>query len=620
MAYGVSRGPPVDEADLASFAETLSSLPTEEWRRRVAALRTLVDSVPDYATTPPDDDGRPRNDDDVARTPSSSRDGGVVVGSALGNPHHKTVPWYRSSKSVRRLAPPLKSLLLDARSAVAKEATELIGTLLMVKLQPHPSLTTVDGGGGGDKSEAGGEGGGNEDSGKERNGGLETIDGGLAAGKVVRRPPPPPFVGRLLLKDLLPWILDLSKQTVKAIRTYGVSMMVDVLPHCRVKSCAVVLLERTKAHPNRTVREDCARYLRCVLETWPSESGGSNGDAASSEKVVVVNSRKEERLSSDLTRQIGLGLGRALSDAAKPVREEAKRGFRVLFVRFRPVWDEVMTSGVVRDVRLRKRLLEAAGRSDGNGAALFDDAASLGELSLNSAASGMSYATQRSTASHRSFASHRGGAATNGVPSTIGTPKTQPRTRYAPSSGSSPSYMRGTGSSTARNAEQPRMPHNESSKAYSANQYVTSSGHVMSTPSPRSRGRYARGEAAVTPQQPFASLLQTPGRREAHLRSPEPREHQSREDLKKRLSRRISGINAHVPDHAHSPGQLCSIQEGENDKGGISLLPSQDVLPSSEIATLAMEVVTAHLTHMERIEASIAKERELLTDLNNSWT
>ena len=45
---------------------------------------------------------------------------------------------------MRRLAAPLKTLLLDARSAVVKEATELIGLLMSVKLQCHPSFLTVE--------------------------------------------------------------------------------------------------------------------------------------------------------------------------------------------------------------------------------------------------------------------------------------------------------------------------------------------------------------------------------------------------------------------------------------------------------------------------------------------
>mmetsp|Transcript_29172 Transcript_29172/g.61937 ORF Transcript_29172/g.61937 Transcript_29172/m.61937 type:complete len:691 (+) Transcript_29172:146-2218(+) len=586
MVYGVARGPPVDESDLAAFIETLSALPVEEWQKRIAALKKLVDSTPDYSTTPAPEDGEVAN-------------GGAPAAATPNGNKNQTIPWYRSSKSVRRLTNPLKTVLLDARSAVVKEATELIGTLLMVKLQPHPSLIM-------------GEGLKKEDGGKI-NGGLETINGGFNAPK--QQPPPPAFVGRLLLKDLLPAILDMSKQTVKVIRTYGVNMTLDILPHCRVKSCIVVLLERMKTHQNRTLREDCARYLRCVLETWPWDPTGSC-DNISNDNIGIVNSRKEERLTLDSTRQIGLGLGRTLSDSAKPVREEAKRGFQALFRRFRPLWDEVMSSGVVRDLRLRKKLLEVASRSD-SGGNLFDDTTSLGELSLNSAVSGLSYASHRSGVSHRSYAS-RGmtptsrGMANNGVPSVIGTPKTSPRLSLS---------RRTPGSSSARGSERAKIQAKESYNKSSINQYVTSSGHVLSTPSPRS-GRYSkptflcRGEeaGATITQQPFASLLETPSRSMIR-QSPDSRQ-KSCKVLRKSLSRRISGIIDDIPQ-PDTPGhrrQLSSINETEDGNNA----PHSAIKDahSTEITNVALEVIAAHLSHLDQIENLILKEKGLLLHLN----
>ena len=635
----------MNEAELESFVSTLSSLPAEEWQKRLTALRRLVDSIPDYSATESSSSSSPSSADDddddgnvgpsavaAARaTPSSSS-------SSDDNNRIVVVPWYRSSASVRRLAPTLKGLLLDARSAVVKDATDLIGTLMAVKLQPHPSLRiTLDGAGGGGGGEGGGEGGEGggggggggdangrvHDADQASNGALETINGGAADAKMrVQRqtPPPPAFVGRLLFRDLLPVILDLSKQTVKTIRAYGVNMMIDILPRCRVKSCVVVLLERMKTHPNRTVREDCARYLRCILETWPWDLTGNVGldGKVTNDGVVVANSRKDERLSLDSTRQIGLGLGRTLSDPTNPVREEARRGFEVLFRRFRPVWDEVMSSGVVRDVRLRTKLLEmASSRSDGN---LFDDAASLGEMSLNSAVSGLSYASHRSNVSHLSSTFASRGMANNGVPSVIGTPKvSSPRARsrmgYSPSS-SSPSYMRGTASSATSIIEQGRQQSKMASDNYSINKYVTSSGHVLSTPSPRSKfskptTSHGEDDNAATAHQPFASLLQTPCR----SMTPESRDQTSTEILRKRLSRRISGIKPEIHEHVRSPvHQLSCIIETE-DCEEVPPIATKDA-HTTEITKVALEVVLAHLSHIEQIEQFIAKEKDLLLDLN----
>lgn len=200
--------------------------------------------------------------------------------------------------------------ILDARSAVVKEATELIGTLFMVKLQHHPNSDEA------------------EESYLDNN-------------------PPPPFVGRLLLKDLLPSLLQLSSQTVKVIRTYGSTLLSDILPHCRVPSSLVMLCERIKSDKNRFVKEDCSRYLRCVLETWPCDEGLAQcvrrymdakpdivgGDTGE----ITTRFRKDECLTVDIVKQIGSELGRSLSDPAQEVRKESRLGFQVLFRRFRPV-------------------------------------------------------------------------------------------------------------------------------------------------------------------------------------------------------------------------------------------------------------------------------------------
>ncbi|EJK71423.1 hypothetical protein THAOC_07139 [Thalassiosira oceanica] len=586
MVYGVRSGPPVNEASLESFRSELSSLPVEQWQDRVKCLRSLVDTVPDYSTTEINEEG-------VYAPPTTGNNG-----SDVGN---EKIPWYRSSKAVRKLERPLKSLLLDARSAVVKETTDLIGTLLTVKLQPHPSLVIETNG-----------------NSAELESGLRTIEGSTKS-----RVPPPAFVGRLLLKDLIPTVLDMSKQTVKVIRTEAVSMMLDILPHCRVKSVNIVMLEKMKSHKNRSVREDCARYLRCVLETWPWDPTGSQ-DNISNQNVDIVNSRKEERLSLDSTRQIGLGLGRALSDSAKPVRDEAKKGIEALFRRFRPVWDEVLNSGVIRDVRLRKKLLESASSSNQPGSKLFDDA-SLGDLSLNSAVSGLSYASHRSAFSNRSYASQTYGNRGTNIPSVIGTPsrgvpspRNRSNIRYGPSGSplkGSPSYMRGTGSSSARNgADQEKIRSKEGPTQYSANQYVTSSGHILSTPSPRSAKRIGvaslrGGLDAIATEQPFASLLQTPNQSSQDA-TPDSKP-KSAKILRKRLSHRISGVHVDGAICTNFERQLSSINESETKPTG----PSSET-HSAEVSNVALEVIAAHLSHIEKLESLLHKEKDVLLGIS----
>ncbi|KAL3782967.1 hypothetical protein HJC23_003123 [Cyclotella cryptica] len=575
MTFGPSspaHQTPVDDSSLEEFLTSTSQLPAEEWQKRIAILKTLVHSIPDYSTTP------------SSSSSSSSTNG------------HRIAPWYRSSKHVRRLFPSLRNYILDARSALVKEATELIGTLLMVKLQHHPNADQKDAT---DAPQS------NED-----------------------KRPPPPFVGRLLFKDLLPALLQLSSQTVKVIRSYGSSLLLDVLPHCRVPSSLVMLCERIKSDKNRCVKEDCARYLRCVLETWPCDEAlmacsspyqpvdeRDNVDKDNNSTILIPTQRfrKDECLTIETVKQIGWELGRSLSDPAQPVRNESKKGFQVLFRRFRPIWNEVMkiNSGVIRDVRLRRKLLEAAARSDGRD---VEDLASLDDGSIG----GMSYGSMRSGISQLTFRSYasRGGVRPNTVPNTIDTPKTRSKVLQ-----------------TSR----------EAISDYSPNTYVTTSGQVFSTPSPRRQYRppsYSSGKkdlSVASTQQPFASLLKTPLKSE---RSPiypltplglsSKSQKVSTNVLRKRLSRRISGVQAMTGDGElyseirtetaeQYPRQLSSINETEDNKCGNQLNnPSVGHIPTtqfSEITTVALEVIEAHLSHLQELEAAMSKEKELLADL-----
>eukprot|EP00986_Skeletonema_menzelii_P002930 scaffold848_cov153-Skeletonema_menzelii.AAC.11 len=633
--HGLAPRGQVDDGPIDSFIRTLSSLSAEEWQRRIEALKTLVNSTPDYSTTCNDDGSH----SDPSLTPCSQPHHGLTNSNSANqsnNNNNVIIPWYRSSKSVRRLAAPLKTLLLDARSAVVKEATELIGELLSVKLQCHPSFLTLEEEEAAENNNEGDYGGMNYDADKE----IDDIfnnNSTTPAKQSSKQSPPPPFVGRLLFKDLLPSILQLSAQTVKVIRTYGVNMTLQLIPHCRVKSAFVILLERMKSDKNRNVREDCARYLRCVLETWP---------VLESDDKAMKNSRTEEQLSYEAAHQIGMGLGRALTDPAQPVRSETKRGFQVIFQRFRPVWDDVMNSGIIRDVRLRKNLLEAASRSEDNGG-LFDDMASLGDLSLNTE---RSFTSMRSNTSYRSYASRGIGVGINGggrgatVPSVIGTPKVERKYgRYSPST------------ITTTPSSGTKIRNKESSSTYSTSSYVLSSGHVVSSsrgtpqrtsrlpPSPRKSPR------TPPPKQPFASLMQTPQPNKNETtptRNHENNHHYQNANairqspkpaklLRKRLSRRISGIDgleatgsaaintATSTAHVEYNRQLSSIAEKNDD--GISTTAAS---PSStangnannnnseEITFVALEVISAHLAHLDKVEKHLSREKDLLLDLN----
>ena len=147
---------------------------------------------------------------------------------------------------------------------------------------------------------------------------------------------------------------------------------------------------------------------------------------------------------------------------------------------------------------------------------------------------------------------------------------------------------------------------------------------------------------AVT-EQPFASLLTTPLRNDHETMSPihqmtplglKP-EKASSTVLRKRLSRRISGVPEGNKNNAGTTNgiqdynrQLSSIHEGEDVKMQHTKSEEEETTSQShqeninsntttpsEITAVALEVVSAHLSHLKHLEASITKEKELLANL-----
>ena len=172
-------------------------------------------------------------------------------------------------------------------------------------------------------------------------------------------------------------------------------------------------------------------------------------------------------------------------------------------------------------------------------------------------------------------------------------------------------------------AEKGKIQSKEASDGYSINNYVTSTGHVLTTPkTPSPRRKFSRPitsyeekDNATAAEQPFASLLQTPCRR---LTTPESKDLTSAEILRRRLSRRISGII--LPDtHERilSPVQQLSCIDETEDCEEAPATETKDAYPL-EITAVALEVVLAHLSHIEQIEQFIAKEKDLLLDLNKN--
>jgi hypothetical protein len=182
----------IDDGPIDTFISSLDSLPDEEWQARTLAFEILLETLPADRSSIP------------------------------GN--NNVIPWYQSYTALRRLAKPIGSLLLNARSSVVKHTTHHL-TYLVQKVKDLNAP--------------------NADSCK------------------------------YLLKDLLPAVLALHAQTVKTIRAYTFDMMCMVIPLCRFKSGLPILLERLRKDKSRDVREACIKYLRLIVKYWSPSSDGN---------------------------------------------------------------------------------------------------------------------------------------------------------------------------------------------------------------------------------------------------------------------------------------------------------------------------------------------------------
>ena len=165
------NGNMIDDQAINVFISAIDTLPSDEWRARTMAFEALVESLPAQDSNP--------------------LTGGIT-------------PWYKSSTTLRRLTPPLRELLLDARSTVNKHTAQHLAYLVQRISQINPTQSDVC---------------------------------------------------KYLLKDLLPTVLMLHGQTVKVIRAYTLEMMTIIIPICRFKSGLPVLLERLRKDKSRDVRE-----------------------------------------------------------------------------------------------------------------------------------------------------------------------------------------------------------------------------------------------------------------------------------------------------------------------------------------------------------------------------
>lgn len=323
------HGNMIDDEAINTFTTALESLPKDEWRARTLAFESLIQTLPVPGGPP------------------------AFIGSGI-------IPWFKSYTALRRLANPVSSLLLNARSSVVKHTCQHFAFLVQsVRDSNHPVQQDTC---------------------------------------------------KYLLKDLLPTILALHAQTVNVIRGYVLEMMTIIFPLCRFKSGLPILLERMRKDKSRDVREACARYLKLIIKHWSTDKEAKEG-----------SSTEQEYLTTNICMHIGNGLARALTDQGQNVRAEAKSAFELYRQRYPDLWDKIVhkQDGILsKDTRLKKSIMAAAAKAEANGItddstdyypASYDDNEDYDVQTLQSASSRGSMNSWNSSSSFMSKSSRPGG-------------------------------------------------------------------------------------------------------------------------------------------------------------------------------------------------------------------
>lgn len=202
--------PPV----VADFFAVIEDTPVEEWQKRSAALRKVVDSIPEF----PQVSSNINNIRVSASNTSASApdDPQSHQQPQQQQPHQPSDQWYTSSAALRHLAIPIAELLKDPRSTVVKRTCESLARLFH-KCQGQ---------------------------------------------------------ARYLVRDLMPTILSVHAQTVQVIRQAVQAMVSDAaIPNVPCKMVMPLWMERLKVDKSRTVRDACALYLGQALQHWDTPDG-----------------------------------------------------------------------------------------------------------------------------------------------------------------------------------------------------------------------------------------------------------------------------------------------------------------------------------------------------------
>jgi hypothetical protein len=232
-------------------------------------------------------------------TDDGNRNGNGNENENENNQNHLDA-WYTSPPTLRHLAMPLAELIKDARSTVVKRTCDSLVELF--------SKCKTD--------------------------------------------------ARYLFKDLMPTVCSAHASTVKVIRNYVQTMVLESITYVYCKMSMPIWLDRLKHDKSRTVREACSLYLTTAMSEW----GATSDDD--------FNNDNNGYLSYEIYLQVGTILVKSLSDPSPIVRQNCKKGLEVVSTQQGDVIDGLVNDrSLTRDLRakkLLKRLQEGDNIGDDN--------------------------------------------------------------------------------------------------------------------------------------------------------------------------------------------------------------------------------------------------------------
>jgi hypothetical protein len=239
----------------------------------------------------------PRPTTATVTTPSSSSPEVAVspaVRRSAGKPQKHHLPLYMQPKELHRLVPTFRKLFADLRSQVVKAACTNL-TILCEKSGNH---------------------------------------------------------ARFLIRDLIPDIIDLHRQTVKVMHGYALSCLLSVIHHTTLCTKGLtVLLQESRCSKSKDVRCACVRYLHEVIAVTTH-----SGTTTTNNNNIIDNNSSNVR-NAEI---IGKTLAKALLDPSQQVRIEARLAFDTFRTKYPELWEKLVVNEetcVIKDVRLQKSLV-----------------------------------------------------------------------------------------------------------------------------------------------------------------------------------------------------------------------------------------------------------------------